>query len=107
MPVTNAWGLVALLNGPGFYLAFWLRLPAVHAFGENFHETGRLLGVVVFWGCIGWMADWKLSSVSGPLIRRRWLRRSLFACGFALATLFVYGVRRRDTQRPHGVGAPK
>ena len=53
MPVTTAWGQVALLNGPGFFLAPWLKLPAAQVFGETIYDLGRVVGAGSYWVLVG------------------------------------------------------
>ena len=64
MPVTSAWGLMMLLNGPGFVL------------GKIFSLSGKLLllGVASFWAWAGFLFDRRLRGITLPIIRRgRWL----------------------------------
>ncbi len=89
MPVTTAWGLIAVLNGPGFFLTPWLKLPAVHLFGETIYALGRLVGAGSYWLLVGWLIDRKLRRDVVPAVRPRWLLNSLYAVGFGVSTLFL------------------
>jgi hypothetical protein len=89
MPATSAWGMAALLNGPGFYVTLWLELPTVHILGESIHDLGRLFGVGVFWAWIGYLLERKLRGIRNSTIRNHWARVILYILGFAIACLLV------------------
>jgi uncharacterized membrane protein YqhA len=78
-----------LINGPGFYLTFLC--PGIRVFGLNLRDFGRLAGVVVFWTWIGWGLDRRVLGLSTSIIRRRWLRASVYAVLLGLTILFIWG----------------
>ena len=80
MPVTSAWGLMMLLNGPGFVL------------GKIFSLSGKLLllGVASFWAWAGFLFDRRLRGITLPIIRRGWVRVVLYLVGLVLACLFLW-----------------
>lgn len=76
-----------LLNGPTFYLT--PRFGDLSAFGLDFPEVGRLLGLVFFWNWIGWAIDRRLHGVRTPFIQSRRLRLALYVAMLALICLFA------------------
>ena len=76
LPVTSAQGLSALINGPvSEFLGF--RTPM----------EWMLIGV--FWIWVGWLADRRIAGNRAPLVHYRWIRKSLYALGFALGALLL------------------
>lgn len=89
MPIGSAQGVAAVLDGPGWYLGHFSRVP-VHILGENVN-LGPLVWVAIFWTWVGWLLDRRLLGSAPPVIRTRWLRRSLYALGLSLSLLFLSG----------------
>jgi len=87
MPVGSAQGLAALLDGPGWFIGHYSWVP-VHILGEDVN-LGPLVWVAIFWSWVGWLLDRRLLGTAPPVIRTRWLRRSLYSVGFSLALLFL------------------
>lgn len=82
--------LAQILNGPGYYLTFWL--PGLHVAGE-FVDLGRIPGVIFFWLPIGWSFDQKVQRIE-RLWKSKIARVSadvfcLFASGVILAAGIV------------------
>src|SRR6202022_1696499 len=75
LPVTTAQGLAALLTGPSPLVV--AKLPA------------RLMGVAVSWAWLGFLLDRRLSGLREPIIRKEWLRLSLYFLGLILALSFA------------------
>lgn len=92
MPVVAAWGLAYLLNGPGFLLTKWLRLPVIRIFNHDVRDTGTLVGVALFWTWIGWLLDRRnnASEKQTPIIRPRWIRGLLYVLGLTYAGLTFF-----------------
>lgn len=76
-----------LLNGPILYLT--PRFGHLSAFGLDFPEVGRLLGVAFSWNWIGWAIDRRLQDDRTPFIQSRRLRLTLYAAMLTLTCLFA------------------
>jgi hypothetical protein len=84
MPVTSAWGLVALVNGPGFWLGQILRGPM----GDY---VGLALASVIFWTWSGYLVDRRLSGNRASMIRKTWIRVALYSLGLVTGCLATVG----------------
>jgi len=81
MPVTSAWGLLALVNGPGFFLFKFL----------DGSYVVQLLGIAIFWGWTGFLLDRKIGGAPRLLTGRLWIRVFLHSLGFSFAFVFLLG----------------
>jgi len=59
MPITTAWGLLALLNGPGFWLSRFFSFFASDA-------VVLLIGSGAFWMWSGYLFDKRLKAFASP-----------------------------------------
>lgn len=94
MPVSTAWGLICLLNWPSMFITFWLRFLPPSIFGfyvYNWYDWERLTAVLLFWACMGWLLDRRLTGVLSPVVRSKSIRVSLHTVGLLIALYaFVY-----------------
>jgi hypothetical protein len=79
MPVTTAYGPIALLNGPGALFNFFAGVPI------------RIIMVAVFWCWMGFLLDRRLHGIHTPIIRNIWIRVALWSLGFALSVFAILG----------------
>ncbi len=77
-----------VLNGPSFYFTFWR--GGFEAFGLYFPDSGRLLGVALFWYWVGWAFDRRLRGIRAPFIKSRLVRSALYATLLVLSSLFAW-----------------
>lgn len=77
LPVTSAQGLSALMNGPVSGL-FGFRGPV------------QLIFIGISWAWVGWLVDRRLAGIATPVLRLKWLRRTLYALGFALGAFLLW-----------------
>jgi hypothetical protein len=75
MPVTTAWGLITLLNGPAIFVTNWAPWPT------------RVFAVGAFWACLGILLDRRVRGNRAPIIQNKALRILLFLLGFSVASL--------------------
>ena len=76
MPVTTAYGLLGLLNGPA-----GLFNPAILPI--------RIIIVAGFWCWMGFLLDRRLQGVKVPIIKNIWVRIALWSLGLAFSVFAV------------------
>lgn len=81
--------LAELLNGPGFFLSFWI--PDMPALGR-FYDSGRLFGIAFFWILIGWLLDRRHRGVGTPVIRIRWIRAAFHSLLLLISILLIWAI---------------
>ena len=79
-----------LVNGPGFYLTFFL--PGIKVFGHRLHDLGRLGGVAIFWTWIGWGLDSRFRGTTRVIIKSPWRRASVYALLLGLSVTFIWAI---------------
>lgn len=77
LPVTSAWGLSVLINGP---MSDFL----------GFARPSEWALIAAFWAWVGWLVDRRAAGIMAPVVRPKWLRISLYALGFAIGGLLLW-----------------